>query len=327
VRKNLLGILLMVAASALFLIACTSSGSPTPIVSPNVSSSSPPASPSTSPSTSPVATHTASVTPEIKKVFVGDIEMTYRSYGQGDPLLLIMGYSGSQDLWDPTFLQILTEHYRVITFDNRGAGATTTGTNPFSIEQFADDTAGLLKALGISKAHILGFSMGTNIAQELVLRYPDTVNKLVLYAADPGGGSAIPPTSETIQKLTDTSGSPQEQGQRLIALLFPPDWMKGHSERIKEIFYRSMETVSPETVGRQAQAIAQWKGSMDRLDQIRCPTLLVTGMEDVIVPAGNSLLMVPKLPGAWLVQLQEVGHGVMYQEPERLARIVLLFLE
>lgn len=322
-RKNFLGILLVVTASALFLIACASPGSPTPTVSPSPSSSSPPASPSTS----PIATHTASVAPETKKFVVGDIEMACRLYGQGDPLLLIMGYSGSQDLWDPTFLQILAEHYRVITFDNRGVGATTTGTKPFSIEQFADDTAGLLKALGISKAYILGFSMGTNIAQELVLRYPDTVNKLVLYAADPGGGSAIPPTSETIQKLTDTSGSPQEQGQRLIALLFPPDWMKGHPERIKEIFYRPMETVSPETIGRQAQAIAQWKGSMDRLDQIRCPTLLVTGMEDVIVPAGNSLLMVSKLPGAWLVQLQGGGHGVMYQEPDRLARIVLLFLE
>jgi len=253
--------------------------------------------------------------------------MACRFYGQGDPLLLIMGYSGSQDLWDPTFLQILSEHYRVITFDNRGAGATTTGTKPFSIEQFADDTAGLLKALGISKTHVLGFSMGTNIALELALRYPDTVSKLALYAADPGGSSAIPPTSETIQQLTDPSGSPQEQGQRLIELLFPPDWMKNHPDRIKEIFYRPMETVSPETIGRQAQAIAQWKGSMDRLDQIHCPTLLVTGTEDVIAPAGNSLLMVPKLPGAWLVQLEGGGHGVMYQEPERLARIVLLFLE
>ncbi|MEI6310580.1 MAG: alpha/beta hydrolase, partial [bacterium] len=284
-------------------------------------------SPPASPSASAVATHTASVAPETKMVVAGEIEIACRFYGQGDPLLLIMGYSGSQDLWDPTFLQILSERYRVITFDNRGVGLTTTGTKPFSIEQFADDTAGLLKALGISKTHVLGFSMGTNIAQELALRYPDTVNKLVLYAADPGGSSSILPTTETIHQLTDTSGSPQEQGQRLIELLFPPDWMKGHPERIKEIFYRPMETVSPETIGRQAQAIAQWKGSMDRLDQIHCPTLLVTGTEDVIAPSGNSLLMVPKLHGAWLVQLEGGGHGVMYQEPDRLARIVLLFLE
>jgi pimeloyl-ACP methyl ester carboxylesterase len=106
---------------------------------------------------------------------------------------MIMGYRGTQDYWDPTVIEMLSRKYKAITFDNRGMGATIAGTRPFTMRQFADDTAGFMDALGITKTNVLGWSMGTNTAQDLVLAYPQKVNKLVLYAADTGGPRAILP--------------------------------------------------------------------------------------------------------------------------------------
>lgn len=95
-------------------------------------------------------------TAETRKVQVGDIEMAYKTIGEGYLLVMIMGFSGTMDLWDLRFVEGLASKYKVIVFDNRGMGGTTTGSKEFTIEQFADDTAGMMKALGIDKANVLG---------------------------------------------------------------------------------------------------------------------------------------------------------------------------
>src|ERR671928_1002580 len=102
-----------------------------------------------------------------KKVHVGDIDIAYKIFGKGDPILLINGYTHSMDNWDPTLLERLASNHTVIIFNNRGIGNTTSGENRFSIAQFANDTAGLLDVLEIKQADILGYSMGGFIAQEL----------------------------------------------------------------------------------------------------------------------------------------------------------------
>ena len=94
---------------------------------------------------------------------VDDITMAYWTYGAGYPLVMIMGFSGTMDMWDPTVITELSARYQVIVFDNRGMGKTTAGTREFTIEQFADDTAGLMSALGLEQAHVLGWSMGTEL--------------------------------------------------------------------------------------------------------------------------------------------------------------------
>ena len=132
---------------------------------------------------------------------VGDITMAYWTYGEGYPLVMIMGFSGTMDMWDPTVITELSARYQVIVFDNRGMGKTSAGTRESTIEQFADDTAGLISALGIEQTHVLGWSMGTAIAQELVLRHPAKVNRLVLYAADCGGNEAVQPSDEVVRKM------------------------------------------------------------------------------------------------------------------------------
>src|SRR5918997_5829795 len=122
-----------------------------------------------------------------KKVHVGDIDIAYKIFGKGDAILLISGSGNVMDVWPSSMLQELSLNHTVIIFDNRGVGNTTTGTRPFSIQQFANDTVGLLDALKIQKTDVLGFSMASFIAQELTLMHPEKVNRLILYGASCGG--------------------------------------------------------------------------------------------------------------------------------------------
>lgn len=258
-------------------------------------------------------------------VRAGDITMNCRMLGSGHPLLLIMGYGSTMNLWEPRLLDRLAERYRLIVFDNRGIGGSETGTLPFSIGQFAEDTAALLGSLGIGQAHVLGWSMGSLVAQELALRHPSLVGRLVLYASH-CDAEMFPPSPEVLAQLTDTSGTPEERGMRYIATLFPETWLRENGLRLKEIFYRPMGTVNEESVGMQAAAIGNWEGTTDRLGSIGSSTLLITGAEDRLVPPDNSRYMDGKVPGAQLAVIENGGHGLMFQYPEKFCDIVAGFL-
>ena len=264
----------------------------------------------------------------MQKVTVGDIEMAYRVYGKGYPIVMIMGSSGTQDDWDPNVIKRLAASYKVITFDNRGMGFSTAGTMEFTIPQFANDTAGFMSAINIARAHVLGWSMGTNIAEELVLGQPEKVDKLILYAADCGGPQYVQPSVEVMQQLNDTSGNLIEKAQRMLPLLFPPEWfaIQENVSYVMKALSSSTEPMPEESVIKQDQAINTWSGTYDRLPGIKSPTLLITGTEDVLTPPQNSLIMVDRIPKAWLSQLRGGGHGVQFQYPEQFANIVLNFL-
>jgi pimeloyl-ACP methyl ester carboxylesterase len=260
------------------------------------------------------------------KATVGDIEIAYRIQGQGEPLLLIMGLAGTMDIWDPTMMGQLTQHYRVIIFDNRGIGGTTLGTQPFTIPQMADDTAGLLQALGIDHAYVLGWSMGSHVGQELVLKYPQRVDRLILYASLCGGREAIR-APETMQQFTDTSGGPLQRGQRLLNLILPPAWVRDHLPYLLEVFVHPLDRASQATVDKQVQAEREWAGTCDRLSQVSRPTLVVTGSDDQATPPANSLILAERIPNAWLAYFAGGGHGMMYQYPEQFASTIQSFLQ
>jgi len=256
---------------------------------------------------------------------VGDISIAYRTFGSGFPLILIVGYGSTMHIWESAMIQNLASHYKVILFDNRGIGDSSAGSEPFSIEQFAEDTAGLLSALGIQQAHVLGWSMGAMIAQELVLRHPEMVNKLIL-CSPLCDTKMFPPSFEVIQKLTETSGTPEERGMRSISTLFPDEWMQNNSQRISEVFFRPMGIVPEETFGKQTMAIAFWTGTTDRLGEIGSPVLLVAGTDDCLVLPENSRFMSNKIPNAQLELFENGGHGLMFQFPELFCDKVIDFL-
>ena len=133
---------------------------------------------------------------EMKKVRVGDIDIAYKIFGKGEPLLLIPGFSMTMDMWDPIGLEKLSSNHTIIISDIRGIGKTTAGSNktPPSIQLFANDTAGLIDALGIRKpVDILGLSMGGFIAQELTFLHPDKVNRLKIYSSTCVRKETLPP--------------------------------------------------------------------------------------------------------------------------------------
>ena len=262
---------------------------------------------------------------EIKTVPVGDITIAYKEAGSGEPLILIMGYAGTMDMWDTRMVNQLAHQYRVIVFDNRGMGLSTSSDREYSIRLFASDTAGLMDALGIKKAHIMGWSMGTYVAQELTLSYPEKVDKLILYAATPGGKEAVPPSAPVIAALTNTTGTDRERGERLFGVLFPPAWLKENPDP-SAYFPRITETSPAGNVQRQDAAIRAWNGTYSRLTDIQQPLLLLAGEQDVIAPPGNSLIIASQVPQSWVVRIRGGGHGLMYQFPDEFAAIVLTFL-
>jgi pimeloyl-ACP methyl ester carboxylesterase len=141
---------------------------------------------------------------------VGDIDISFKQLGNNTdkPIVLINGQSTTKDMWSPTLLEELSANRTVIIFDNRGVGESTAETKEFSINQFANDTMGLLDVLNITDADIFGFSMGSFIAQELVLKNPNRVNSLILYASSCGSVEAVPPSPQALQAvdaLTNTS--------------------------------------------------------------------------------------------------------------------------
>jgi pimeloyl-ACP methyl ester carboxylesterase len=237
-----------------------------------------------------------------------------------------MGYGSTMDMWPSEVLRNLSSNRRVIVFDNRGMGNTTSSDQPFSIGLFADDTAGLMNALNISRADVIGWSMGADIAQELALRHPGKVDHLILYAGSAGGNESIPPSPAVIETLTNTSGSERERGARLFSLLFPAAWLREHPNPAT-YFPFPTETSPAISYDRQIEAIGSWNGTYSRLPEIRSPTLVLTGADDVISVPENAFVIGGRIPGAWVIQVPGGGHGVMYQYPEKFDRIITFFLD
>jgi pimeloyl-ACP methyl ester carboxylesterase len=264
-----------------------------------------------------------------KKVHVGDIDIAYKSFGKGDALLLISGSGLVMDAWQPSILRDLSRNHTVIIFDNRGVGNTTVGTKSFSIQQFANDTVGLLDALRIQKADVLGFSMASFIAQEITLLHPEKVNRLILYGATCGGEGNIPQTPQVVKILSDLVNNRTQDPEKILSVTFPLEWVKSHPNRT---IPESKEIVTSKTLKQQFDLnegwlATNWSGVCGQLTKISKPTLVITGTEDVAVPAANSLILAQKIPGAWLVQIKGGGHGLMYQYPEQFNKIVKTFLE
>jgi pimeloyl-ACP methyl ester carboxylesterase len=266
-------------------------------------------------------------------VTVGDIDIAYKQIGKPDakPIILITGSSATMDMWNPLLLeQLASANYRVIIFENRGVGESTVGTKEFSISQFANDTLGLLDALGISKANVLGWSMGGMIAQQLAVTNPGRVDNLILYTTSCGGSNDRPTPPEVIQIGTNASMSQEERIQKLAPLFFAPaSWFRAHPDYLNyfpiHAYIQSKEAVSQEILQQQLDAAATWTGTCNALSSITQPTLVIVGTDDD--PAPDSLTLAEGIPGSWLIRIRDAGHGLMYQHPDEFNRVLLTFLE
>lgn len=261
----------------------------------------------------------------VQRVTVGDIDIAYKTYGRGEPLFAITGNGDTMDLWSPLFIAGLAKTHKVYVFDNRGAGLTTSGTAAFSIEQFAQDTAGFIRSMGYERSKVLGFSMGSRIALQRTIDQPNLVEKVVLYGCAPGGKAEVK-RSAAVQKLfADTSGTAQQKMQRMFSVLIPESWRQAHPDP-STYFPKAKETITPAVRAKQNAAVANWPGVDNELSGIRTPTLIMAGTDDEVVPPANALTLAQGIPASWLVRLRGGGHGMMFQFPEQMADIVNTFL-
>jgi pimeloyl-ACP methyl ester carboxylesterase len=272
---------------------------------------------------------------EVKYAQVGEVKLAYYTRGQGEPLIMIMGYTGTMGAWDPALLDVLDDTNTLIMFDNRGAGLSTDTQEDYTtIPQMADDAAGLLKALGYDKANVLGWSMGARIAQQLVIRHPDMVNKAVLAAPNPGGSRQVPAEAAIAAKLNDPAIPVMEK-----APLAFPDTAEGKlamqqsvarmdaarkSGEIPDDLVTSAQTAERQNRARSVLWAADEQNYQD-LAKITLPVLVADGRDDIIDPPENARIIAAQVPFAWLA-FYEGGHAFLYQSAEKFGGTVNLFL-
>jgi pimeloyl-ACP methyl ester carboxylesterase len=174
----------------------------------------------------------------LEKVHVGDIDIAYKMFGKGEPILLFNGASDGMDAWDPSFLTGLSSNHTVIAFDQRGIGNSTVGSKPYTYQQLADDTAGLLDALKIPKADVMGYSLGSWLAQALTISHPEKVNSLILVASSCGGKDGIPKPPEFIKLQSEFVNKSlnnipiTEELKALNVASLGSGWIKLHPESV-----------------------------------------------------------------------------------------------
>ncbi len=269
---------------------------------------------------------------EIKKVKIGDSELAYAIRGQGEPLVMIMGFRGTMGIWDPALLALLEKKFTLILFDNRGAGfSTDLSTEPLTITQMAEDTAQLIEALGYEKAHVLGWSMGSRIALELALHHPEKVQSLILCSPNPGGDYQARRKTDAYKTLTAKKLS-NEEG---LALIFPE---KADAEAFVARLTASAITgstpedyqVSEKTVARQVEALKAWDENnhmYNALPNIKSPTLVAGGLSDALDAPDNIQRVAGRIPFAWSAYFPGAGHAFLFQDHARFADLAILFIE
>jgi pimeloyl-ACP methyl ester carboxylesterase len=238
--------------------------------------------------------------------------VAYRMLGSGPPLLLVMGYAGTMETWDPLFVDTLARHYRVVIFDNAGTGAT--GSLPaLTIDAMAAQTSALIDALRLGRTDVLGWSMGGMIAQALAVTRPGQVRRLVLCASFPGTGRIVRPPQKQIDALT--SGNPQATG----AALFPADQAFAFDAMSAELsLYPAHSTAPAATIAAQGSASLQWFAGRDAAGRetarIMTPTLIADGAEDRLDAPFNAHVLAGLIHHSTLLLYPDAGHAFLFQE-------------
>lgn len=256
-------------------------------------------------------------------VEVGGVELHYERNGSGEPLLLIQGMSGTHVSWGEPFRDLVERDFDVVAFDNRGIGLSAPIDGPFTIVEMAADTAGLMEALGMESAHVVGISMGGMIAQELALAHPERLRSLTLGCTYCGGpGSQLMP-ERNARKLMEgmASGDRDKAIRASYEVNLSPGFRAAES---RYAAFHEMATRVPaarRTIELQAQAIFGHDTS-GRLGQIATPTLVVHGTADGVLPFANGELIASLLPDTRFEALADVGHMFWWEQPERSAELI-----
>jgi 3-oxoadipate enol-lactonase len=245
--------------------------------------------------------------------------------GHGPALLLLNGLAASGLVWPKGWLRRLEERYRVIRVDNRGTGWLRCAPHPFTIGDLADDARNVLQACGIPSATVLGLSLGGMIAQELAMRHPHAVDRLILVATRPPPPAQIPSRGDA---LLASARAPQ-RGADLNSFfistwgdLAAPGFAAQHPDVMAEIADQITARIPPRSgLLSQSRASSSWHNPA-RLRRITVPTTVVHGDRDPLIRVGNGMRSARLIPNATYVELPEVGHLVAHEAGDALLRVL-----
>lgn len=242
----------------------------------------------------------------------------YAEEGEGEPLVLVMGLGADGETWRP-HVDEWSKHYRCIMIDNRGIGRTPDEDGPHSIALLAEDVARLMDHLGLSRARVIGVSMGSAITQQLMLSRPDLVGRSVLIAT----WSQVTASVRTIFEAIDRAARHRDPGllRRILhTVTWTFDWTDSHPEEARA----KIEDPAPipfETVSKQARACASFDVA-DQLGRVAIPTLITIGVQDLIIHPGLSRQTAQLIPGAEVIEYR-TGHVHHFEEVQKFNHDVL----
>lgn len=265
-------------------------------------------------------------------ISAGDLNFAYRELGKhngGTPVVLLTHLAAVLDNWDPRIVDGIAAKHHVIAFDNRGIGASS-GSPSNSIEQMADDAIVFIKAMGLQKVDVLGFSLGGMVAQEVVLKEPQLVRKMVLAGTGPAGGEGISSVAGvTYYDMLRGFFTGQDAKQFLFFTRTPGGIEAGKAflVRLKERTEDRDKDISVSAFLAQLEALRVWgKKAPADLSVVQQPVLVVNGDQDRMVPTTNTHDLARRLPNSQLIIYPDAGHGGAFQFHADFVRSTLEFL-
>ncbi|MFS2165264.1 alpha/beta fold hydrolase [Variovorax sp. Varisp62] len=254
-----------------------------------------------------------------RTVTAGGVEFAYRELGAdngGTPLVCLIHLAAVLDNWDPRVVDGLAARHRVITFDNRGVGASS-GKPASSMEEMARDAITFIKAMGLEQVDLFGFSMGGMIAQEIVLMEPGLVRRMIITGTGPAGGEGIGKVARvTYLDMLRGLLTRQDPKQFLFFTRTPAGIRAGKEflQRLKERSANRDKEITVAALQAQLKALRRWgaKKPVD-LSKIHHPVLVANGDSDRMVPSKNTYDLAQRLPNSELVIYPDSGHGAVFQ--------------
>jgi pimeloyl-ACP methyl ester carboxylesterase len=265
-------------------------------------------------------------------VDVGGAKFAYRQLGQdtGVPVIFLNHLGAVLDNWDPRIIDGIAAKRRVITFDNRGIGASA-GSTPDSVAAMARDAVAFIRALGFEQVDLLGFSLGGFIAQVIAQEEPQLVRKIVLAGTGPAGGVGIDKvTPVTIRAMIKGALTFKDPRHYLFFTQTPNGQRAARQflKRLKERTDNRDKAISIRAFRTHLKAIHAWgRQEPSDLSGVRKPVLVANGEDDVMVPSSNSVDLARRLPNAEVILYTDAGHGGIFQYHEAFVEKVREFLE
>jgi pimeloyl-ACP methyl ester carboxylesterase len=264
----------------------------------------------------------------VQQVSVDRANISFYRFGSGKPLVMITGHGDNMNMWPAMLLKHLSEHRTIIIFDYPGIGKSRIqGEFPDTFDELTSLIHGFIKTQKLDKPDVLGFSMGGSLLLYLTTQHGQDYDHIIVIGAKAGGKQTVQPSAANFNLLKNTDVSPAVV---IKTLLFPASAGKQADAYINGVMQLPVENMDKKALAAQATAVTADNGGdgiWKELPRIQNKVLVLNGTEDILTPVQNAVMIAAAIPGAWLVQVQGAGHGVLFQEPEFGERLLELFLQ